>query len=71
MAKGEIKARVHCRIEIPVGTWSGGQTDLDQLTDQVRREGTEKIRKMVREVGGSLVDTPLVFFIVLQETPEK
>lgn len=71
MAKGEIKARVHCRIEIPVGTWNGGQTDLDLLTDQVRKEGAEKIRRMVQEVGGSLVDTPQVFFIVLNETPGK
>lgn len=37
MAKGQIKARIRCTIEIPVGIWGGGTIDLDALTEQVRQ----------------------------------
>ena len=68
MAKGQIKARVQCTIEIQVGVWGGGTTDLDALTEQVRREGEQIVRNMVTNNGGGLIiGTPRVFFIVLSE----
>ncbi len=67
MAKGSIKARVQCTIEIPVGTWSGGTTDLDQLTEQVRKEGADKIIKLVATEHGRMIGSPRVMFVVLEE----
>lgn len=68
MAKGSIKARVQCTIEIPVGTWSGGgTTDLDQLTEQVRKEGADKIIKLVALEHGRIIGSPRVMFVVLEE----
>ena len=67
MAKGQIKARVQCTVEVPVGVWGGGMTDLDSLTEQVRREGREIVEKMAREKQGCIVGTPKVFFVVLSE----
>ena len=70
MASGQIKARVRCTIEVPVGTWGGGQTDMDALTDQVRREGAEIVRKLAEQVRGVVIGHPKVFFIVLNEESE-
>lgn len=67
MAKGQIKARVRCTIEVPVGTWGGGTTDLDALTEQVRREGAELVRRMVHEKQGAVIGQPKVSFVVLSE----
>lgn len=67
MAKGQIKARVQCTIEIPVGVWGGGMTDLDALTEQVRREGREIVESMARSKQGCIVGTPKVLFVVLSE----
>jgi hypothetical protein len=67
MAKGQITARVQCTIEVPVGTWSGGVTDMDALTEQVRREGRQIVAKAASDLGGCIVGDPRVFFVVLSE----
>lgn len=71
MANGQIKARVQCTIEVPVGTWGGGMTDLDALTEQVRREGREIVAKAARDANGCVVGTPRVFFVVLSEDESR
>lgn len=70
MAKGQIRARIQCTVDIPVGRWAGGQTDLDALADQVRKEGIRSVEKMLHEQHGSdaaIVGVPKVVFVVLQE----
>lgn len=67
MAKGSIKARIQCTVEILVGTWSGGQTDLDSLSEQVKREGVNIIEKMIGERRGKVVGQQKVIFVVLEE----
>jgi hypothetical protein len=68
MAKGSIRARIQCSIEIPVGTWSGGTAvDLDALTKQVKREGRNIVANLVKEAGGAVIGEPKVFFVVLDE----
>ena len=71
MAKGQIRARVQCTIEVPVGVWGGGMTDIDALTEQVRREGREIVAKAAKGVNGCVVGTPRVFFVVLSEEDES
>lgn len=67
MAKGQIKARIQCTVEIPVGTWGGGMTDMDKLTEQVRREGLETVTRMAKKEHGWVIGIPKVGFIVLNE----
>ena len=67
MAKGQIKARVQCTVEIPVGLWGGGTTDLDALTEQVRREGFEIVQKMAHQHQGHVIGQPKVLFYVMSE----
>lgn len=67
MAKGQIRARIQCTVEVEVGTWGGGKTDLDVLAEQVRREGRDILEKLSREHQGHVVGTPKVLFLVLQE----
>lgn len=67
MAAGQIRARVQCTVDIPVGVWGGGNTDLDALAEQVRREGLEKVRKMIQAGQGRVVGEPRVTFIILTE----
>lgn len=45
-------------------------TDLDKLTDQVKRQGLETIIKMASEKQGYVVGTPKVVFVVLNEDTE-
>lgn len=71
MASGQIKARVQCTIEVPVGTWGGGMTDMDKLTEQVRREGRLIVLKAAKDVGGVVVGDPRVFFVVLNEAEKE
>jgi hypothetical protein len=67
VAKGQLKARVQCTIEIPVGVWGGGTTDLDAVTEQVRKEGHEIVQKMAREQNGYVIGQPKVLFYVMSE----
>jgi hypothetical protein len=67
VAKGQLKARVQCTIEIPVGVWGSGTTDLDALTEQVRKEGFELVQKMAREQKGFVIGHPKVLFYVMSE----
>lgn len=67
MAKGSINARIQCTIEVPVGAWSGGMTDIDKLAETVRREGCHLVEKMVADKQGKLIGTPKVLFMVMHE----
>ena len=67
MAKGQIKARIQCTVDVGVGVWGGGMTDIDALAEQVRKEGLEIVAKMARENDGRVVGTPKVSFFVLNE----
>lgn len=68
MAKGKIRARIQCNVEIPVGTWAGGTAvDLDGLTEQVKREGKNIVSELIRQAGGAVIGEPKVFFVVLDE----
>jgi hypothetical protein len=71
MATGSIKAHVQCTIEIPVGLWGGGMTDIDKLTEQVRKEGESIVRQMAQEREGRLVGSPKVIFIVLNDSNNR
>ena len=71
MAKKQIKARVQCTIEVPVGVWAGGMINLEDLAEQVRKEGLEIVRKAARSENGIIVGTPQVLFMVLVEGVEK
>ena len=67
MTKGSIKARITCCVEIEVGVWSGGMTDVGSLADQVRKEGKNKLQKILQENGGCVVGSPRVLFMVMME----
>lgn len=67
MAKGSINARIQCTIEVSVGAWSGGMTDIDKLAESVRREGRSLVEKMVAGNQGKLIGTPKVLFMVMHE----
>ncbi len=68
MAKGKIKARIQCTVELEVGTWGGaGSTDLDALTEQVRSEGINALRKISTSNRFTVVGTPKVLFLLLEE----
>lgn len=67
MANGQIKARVRCTIEAPVGTWGGGMTDVDALVEQVRREGKDIVERLAASAGGRMIGEPEVVLVVLEE----
>lgn len=68
MANGQIKARIRCVVDVPVGVWGGsGSVDLDALAEQVRREGKEIVTRFSREAGGAVVGEPKVLFLLLEE----
>lgn len=66
MAKTKIKVRVKATVEIDVGVWEGGSCDLDKMFDQVRKEGKQKLQKMLGEKG-AVVGEPNVQLIVIEE----
>lgn len=70
VAKGQIKARVQCTIDVPVGVWAGGQTDMDALAEQVRREGANIVIRAMKAVSGVIIGEPKVVFIVFSEGQE-
>lgn len=67
MANGQIRARVRCTIELPAGTWGGGMVNMDQLVEQVRREGANRVAAAAKTQNGTIVGHPEVIFIVLSE----
>ena len=64
---GTINARVQCVIEVPVGNWRGGVTDLEQLTEQVREEGARVVAAAAKSQSGIIIGRPKVILIVLNE----
>lgn len=64
---GSIKARVQCVIEVPAGTWGGGVTDLEQLTEQVRKEGARIVAAAAKSERGVIIGQPKVILVVLNE----
>ncbi len=60
----QIKARVQCVVDIPVGTWSGGkEVDTLALTEQIRNEGRSILISMLKEKGGVVIGHPTVSII--------
>lgn len=66
MAKTKIKARIKATVDIFVDTWNGGSVDMDQLFNQVRREGRNKLEFLLKNAG-SIVGEPTVQFVVVEE----
>ena len=66
MTKTKVKARIKAAVEIDVGVWNAGPCDLDKMFDQVRREGKQKLQKMLGEKG-AVVGEPNVQLIVIEE----
>ena len=64
---GTITARVQCVIEVPVGNWGGGLTDIEQLTDQVRKEGARIVAAAAKSERGIIIGRPNVILVVLNE----
>jgi len=46
-------------------------TDIDKLTEQVRKEGESIVRQMAQEREGRLVGSPKVIFIVLNDSNNR
>lgn len=66
MAKTTLKARITATVDLYVGCWGGGQTDIDKLFEQVRREGREKLNALLKDAG-TIVGEPTVKFVVVEE----
>jgi hypothetical protein len=71
--KGTIIAHIKCVVEIHVGNWGGGNTDLEKLAEQVKREGKNKLQRLLsgkaleEPQGGKIIGEPQVIFILLEE----
>lgn len=65
--KYSIKAHIQCVIEIPVDTWNGGMTDMDSLTEQIRKEGLVKLRKLMEKENGKVIGNTKVILVTLDE----
>jgi len=73
MATRQIKARMSCTIDIFVDTWGGnGNVDLDKLSEQVKREGLNKLQILIdqhQSINAKIIkDSPKVQFIIVEET---
>ena len=66
MAKTKIKARIQATVDIYVDSWAGGPCDMDKMLDQVRKEGKQKLQRMLGEKG-AVVGEPNVQLIVIEE----
>jgi hypothetical protein len=64
---GTITARVQCVIEVPVGNWGGGLTDLHQLAEQVRKEGARIVAAAAKSERGVVIGEPRVILMVMNE----
>lgn len=64
--KNTVKVRVRCIVDIPIGTWSDGET-LQHLSEVGRREGLEKLEKIMRDNNGAVCGVPTVVVVIVEE----
>jgi hypothetical protein len=62
----QVKVRVRCVVDIPVGTWSEG-AEFTALSEQAKREGLNKLRKIMQEHHGAVYGEPKVVFVMCEE----
>lgn len=62
----QITAKVRISVTVPVGTWSG-KCSLDELREQVRKEGAMRVLEAATQLGWTVSSEPEVVIIVASE----
>lgn len=60
-----VKVRVRCVVDLPVGHW-GSDSNIDELTKIAKREGIEKLQKIMRDNHGGVYGEPSVVFVMCE-----
>ena len=66
VTSAQVKVRIRCMVEIPVGTW-GGTNVLGELAEQAKGEGLRKLEAIMRNNSGKVLGTPSVVFVMAEE----
>lgn len=66
MAKVTAHASISVCVQIPVGTWDAAAT-FESINDQVKREGVQLLRDLIKPKGGEIVGQPNVRIVMLNE----
>jgi hypothetical protein len=61
-----VKVTVKCEIEIPIGLWNINST-FEELAKIAKKEGLEKLHKLVRDIGGRVIGEPKPVMTVMEE----
>lgn len=62
MNRPSVKVRIRCIVDLPVGSW-GADVTFDELSEQVKKEGVEKLQRIMRDSHGSVYGNPSLIFI--------
>ena len=62
----QVKVRVRCVVDISVGVW-GDDSQLNLLREQARKEGLDKIRRIMAENHGAVYGESKVIFVMVDE----
>lgn len=63
---GKVMAQIKCEVTIPVDCWSE-KSSFCELRETAATEGIEKLRKIIRESGGSISGNPKCVFVIMNE----
>jgi hypothetical protein len=66
MAKVSAHASIQVCVQIPVGTWDA-QATFESLNEQVKREGLQILRDLLKQKQGVIVGEPTMRIVMINE----